>query len=87
MNEYGFDAGLYTVTNTMPICYYHQTQTLNIEEVIEWQKSYTRSGQADFVLSIDRPAEAVDDYELVLQEDFVTHDTNTTYFLYQKKSE
>ncbi|RKM58150.1 hypothetical protein D6853_01020 [Butyrivibrio sp. X503] len=87
MNEYGFDAGLYTVTNTMPICYYYQTQTLNIEEVIEWQKSYTRSGQADFVLSIDRPAEAVDDYELVLQEDFVTHDTNTTYFLYQKKSE
>ena len=87
MNEYGFDAGLYTVTNTMPICYYYQTQTLNIEEVIEWQKSYTRNGQADFVLSVDRPAEAVDDYELVLQEDFVTHDTNTTYFLYQKKSE
>ncbi len=86
LNENGFDAGLYTVTNTVPICYYYQTQTLNMDEVLEVQKSCSRNGQADFVLSVDVVPEAIDDYELVLQEDFVTHDSNTTYLLYQKKS-
>lgn len=87
LNENGFDAGLYTVTNTVPICYYYQTQTLNMEEVLEVQKSYSHSGQADFVLSVGIPAEGVADYDLVLEEEFDTHDTETTYFLYQKKSE
>ena len=87
LNEHGFDAGLYTVTDTVPICYYYQTQTLNIDEVLALQTSYSRNGTADFVLSINRTADGVDDYEIVLREDFVTPDAEVTYFLYQKKSE
>ena len=87
LNENDFDAGLYTVTDTVPICYYYQTQTLNREEVLEYQKSFTRSGQADFVLSIDVDAEAIDKYELVLEEDFDLQGRVVTYYLYQKKAE
>ena len=93
INENGFDAGLYTVTDTVPVCYYFQTQTVNaehMEKVLEEQKRFTHEKIVDFVLSVNKPAEGVDDYDLVLQEEFTDPgdpDHTTTYYLYQKKAE
>lgn len=86
INENCFDAGLYTVLNAEPICYYYQTQTLNMDEVLEVQKSYTHSGEADFVLSCDIYPEGVDEYyDLVLTEDIDIYMFKHTYYLYRRK--
>ena len=87
INENGFDAGLYTVTDTTPVCYYFQTQTLNMDEVLEEQKKYTHDKIVDFVVSVGTPAEGVDDYDLVMEEEFVPTGDAVTYYLYQKKAE
>ncbi|MBO4912080.1 MAG: hypothetical protein J5504_05075 [Butyrivibrio sp.] len=90
INENGFDAGLYTVTDTLPVCYFFQTQTVNeesMQKVLEEQKRFTHEKIVDFVISVRIPAEGVDDYDLVLQEDYITPDEETTYYLYQKKAE
>ena len=83
----GFDAGLYTVTDTEPICYYYQTQTLNMEEVLEEQKKYTHAKIADFVISVGGIAEGVNDYNLVMEEEYVAPDIELTYYLYEKKAD
>ena len=90
INENGFDAGLYTVTDTLPVCYFFQTQTVNeesMQKVLEEQKRFTHEKIVDFVISVRIPTEGVDDYDLVLQEDYITPDEETTYYLYQKKAE
>ncbi|MBO4456803.1 MAG: hypothetical protein J5802_03720 [Butyrivibrio sp.] len=87
INVNGFDAGLYTVTDTVPICYYYQTQTLNMEEVLEEQKKYTHDKIADFVISVGSEAEGVSDYDLVMEEEYVAPDIELTYYLYEKKAE
>lgn len=93
INENGFDAGLYTVTDTLPVCYYFQTQTVNeehMQKVLEEQKRFTHEKIVDFVISVNRPAEGVADYDLVMQEDFIDPwdpDQTATYYLYQKKAE
>ncbi len=87
INENGFDAGLYTVTDTTPVCYYFQTQTLNMDEVLEEQKKYTHEKIVDFVVSVGIPAEGVDDYDLVMEEVFMPTGEEVTYYLYQKKAE
>ncbi|MCR5671139.1 MAG: hypothetical protein K6G10_09050 [Butyrivibrio sp.] len=88
INENCFDAGLYTVLDVTPICYYYQTQTLNMDEVLNVQKSYTHSGEADFVLSRDVYPEGVSDYySLVLTEDIDIYEFKHTYYLYQRNAE
>nr|MCR5155980.1 hypothetical protein [Butyrivibrio sp.] len=85
INEFGFDAGLYTVLNVKPICYYFQTQTLNMQEVLDYQKTYLHSGEADFVLSIGSQAEGIGDrYDLVMQERCVFYRYDETFYLYQR---
>ena len=85
MNMYCLDAGLYTVLNEEPICYYYQTQTLNMQEVLDHQKQYLHSGEADFVLSCDAPPEGLGDrYDLVMKEKCVFYDFEHVYYLYQR---
>ncbi len=83
--EFTFDVGLYTVLDVEPICYYYQTQTLNMEEVIDYQKRYLHSGEADFVVSKDLEAEGIGDrYDLVMQDRCIFHDFDHVYYLYQR---
>ena len=51
INMGGFDAGLYTLLDSVPECYYFQTQTIPLPGIWETQKDYVQSGGPDFVLS------------------------------------
>lgn len=83
--EFTFDVGLYTVLDIEPICYYFQTQTLNMDEVLEYQKRYLHSGEADFIVTCDTPAEGERDlYDKVMTERCVFYDFDHTYYLYQR---
>ncbi len=83
--EFTFDVGLYTVLDIEPICYYYQTQTLNMDEVLKYQKQYLHSGEADFVVTCDIKAEGTGDrYDLVMEERCVFYDFDRTYYLYQR---
>lgn len=83
--EYTFDIGLYTVLDVNPICYYFQTQTLNMQEVLDYQKQYVHSGEADFVVSVEYEAEGLDDrYDLVMKDRCVFYNFDQTYYLYQR---
>ncbi len=83
--EFSFDVGLYTVLNIEPICYYFQTQTLNMQEVLDYQKQYLHSGEADFVVTVDMEAEGTGDrYDLVMQERCQFYEYDHTYYLYQR---
>ena len=83
--EYTFDVGLYTVLDIEPICYYFQTQTLNMDEVLDYQKQYVHNGEADFVVSVTYEAEGLGDrYDKVMQERCVFYNFDQTYFLYER---
>ena len=83
--EFTFDVGLYTVLDIEPICYYFQTQTLNMEEVLDYQKQYLRDGSADFIVTCDVPQEGGGDlYDQVLEERCQFYDFDHTYILYQR---
>ncbi len=83
--EFTFDIGLYTLLDVNPICYYFQTQTLNMEEVLDYQKQYVHSGEADFVVSVEYEAEGLDDrYDLVMKDRCVFYNFDQTYYLYQR---
>ena len=83
--EYTFDVGLYTVLDVEPICYYFQTQTLNMDEVLEYQKQYLHSGEADFVVTKDYEAEGIGDrYDLVMQDRCIFYNYDHVYYLYQR---
>ena len=83
--EFTFDVGLYTVLDIEPICYYFQTQTLNMTEVLEYQKQYLHSGEADFVVTCDLPAEGTGNlYDLVLEQRCQFYDFDHIYYLYQR---
>ncbi len=87
MVQYSFDVGLYTVLDVEPICYYFQTQTLNIEEVLEYQKEYLEAGRADFVVTCDYdPYGTEDRYDLVMQDRLEFYDFDHTYNLFQRNS-
>lgn len=83
--QFTFDVGLYTVLDIEPICYYFQTQTLNMQEVIDYQKQYLHSGEADFVVTCDNLAEGIGDrYDAVLYERCQFYNFDHTYYLYQR---
>jgi hypothetical protein len=83
--EYTFDIGLYTVLDVEPICYYFQTQTLNMQEVLDYQKQYVHNGEADFVVSVGGPAEGLGDrYDFVMKDRCVFYKFDQTYYLYQR---
>ncbi len=87
MVEFTFDVGLYTVLNINPICYYFQTQTLNMQEVLDYQKTYLHEGIPDFVVSCDSPAEGTGErYDLVMEERCQFYDFDHIYYLYQRNS-
>jgi hypothetical protein len=83
--EFSFDVGLYTVLDVEPICYYFQTQTLNMDEVLNYQKQYLHTGVADFVVTVNTEAEGIGDrYDLVMQETCHYYLFDQTYYLYQR---
>jgi hypothetical protein len=83
--EYTFDVGLYTVLDVEPICYYFQTQTLNMQEVLDYQKQYVHNGEADFVVSVGGYAEGLGDrYDLIMTDRLVFYNFDQTYYLYQR---
>jgi hypothetical protein len=83
--EFSFDVGLYTVLDVEPICYYFQTQTLNMQEVLDYQKQYLHSGEADFVVTVDNEAEGIGNrYDLVMKERCQFYGFDQTYYLYQR---
>ena len=85
INEFSFDVGLYTVLDVEPICYYFQTQTLNMQEVLDYQKQYLHSGEADFVVTAAYEAEGIGDrYDLVMTDRLQFYKFDQTYYLYQR---
>ncbi len=85
--QFSFDLGLYTVLDVEPICYYFQTQTLNMDEVIDYQKQYLHSGEADFVVTSNEEAEGIGDrYDLVMTDHLQFYNFDQTYYLYQRNS-
>ncbi len=83
--QFSFDVGLYTVLDVEPICYYFQTQTLNMQEVVDYQKEYLHNGEADFVVTVDQEAEGIGNrYDLVMQERCEFYNFDHTYYLYQR---
>ena len=83
--EYSFDVGLYTVLDVEPICYYFQTQTLNMQEVLDYQKQYVHNGEADFVVSVNGEAEGLGDrYDFVMKDRLRFDKFDQTYYLYQR---
>ncbi len=83
--EYTFDVGLYTVLDVEPICYYFQTQTLNMDEVLDYQKQYVHNGEADFVVSVNYEAEGLGDrYDLVMTDRLQFYNFDQTYYLYER---
>ncbi len=83
--EFAFDVGLYTVCDLEPICYYFQTQTLNMDEVLAYQKKYLHNGEADFIVTCDHPAEGHDDYYFeVMEQRCQFYNFDHTYTLYQR---
>jgi len=88
LNVYCFDAGLYTVCNSVPGCYFFQTQTINLGEdyIYNYQKDYIYSGEADFVLSRDSRLDyAYDVYELIDEKTQAYGGFEHTYYLYHRK--
>ncbi len=85
--EFTFDVGLYTVLDVEPICYYFQTQTLNMQEVLDYQKQYVHNGEADFVVSVNYEAEGLGNrYDLVMKDRLTFYNFDQTYYLYQRNS-
>ena len=83
--EYTFDVGLYTVLDVEPICYYFQTQTLNMQEVFDYQKQYVHNGEADFVVSVNQEAEGLGDrYDFIMMERCQFFMFDQSYYLYQR---
>ncbi|MBR4529985.1 MAG: hypothetical protein IKO80_06885 [Lachnospiraceae bacterium] len=80
-----FDAGLYTVLDSVPECYYYQTTTMPIPGVWETQKEYVKSGRPDYVLStIGYLDFNTSGYRVVMQEQDDSTGVVTDYWLYEK---
>ncbi|MBR5116917.1 MAG: hypothetical protein IK096_07600, partial [Lachnospiraceae bacterium] len=80
-----FDAGLYTVTDSVPVCYYFQTQTLGMEEVQHEQKQCIEQGIPEFILSRDEEYPYANGYRLSMTEEIDLPDDQHIYYLYQKE--
>ena len=85
INMHGFDMGLYTVTDSDPVCYYYQTQTLNLEEVLDYQYSYITDGKVDFVVSACEIGDDImENYTLVMQDTLDINGMHKEYYLYER---
>ncbi len=86
LNMHGFDMGLYTVTNSDPVCYYYQTQTLNMDEVLEYQYSFIHDKKVDFVLTCkEETPENIKGYVLVMQDSIDIYRYSRDYYLYERE--
>ena len=79
-----FDVGLYTISGIVPNCYWFQTQTLPIEDVVVDQSRYIREGKTDYIVAREYyPAEITQGYELIATQK--EEERGFTYYLFRKK--
>jgi len=79
-----FDIGLYTVTGIVPNCYWFQTQTLPIEDVLIEQSQYIREQKVDYIVAREYYPQVVEEgYELIATER--EEERDFTYYLFCKK--
>ena len=84
LNISSFDIGLYTVTGIVPNCYWFQTQTLPIEDVLVEQAEYMKQGKTDYVVARDYYPEVIrEQYELIGEETDPLRDCK--FYLFEKK--
>ena len=56
-----------------------------MQEVLDYQKQYLHSGEADFVVTASYEAEGIDDrYDLVMTDRLQFYKFDQTYYLYQR---
>ncbi len=83
-----FDAGLYTLLDSVPECYYYQTTTMPIPDVWETQKEYVKTKRPDYILScvgyLDFDTSG---YKVVMKETDYSTGFETNYWLYEKISD
>ena len=67
LNYNCFDCGLYTVADIYPTCYWFQTQTLPIPDILDEQYRFMREGLTDYVVTRDYYDASVlaEKYELI----------------------
>lgn len=79
-----FDIGLYTVTGIIPNCYWFQTQTLPIEDVLIDQSQYIREQKVDYIVAREYYPQVVEEgYELIATQK--EEERDFTYYLFRKK--
>lgn len=84
INMGGFDAGLYTVMDALPECYYFQTQTIPLPGIWETQKDYVKSQRPDYVLSCAGYLDFdTSGYHIAMQEVVNMSGYETHFWLYE----
>lgn len=79
-----FDVGLYTMSGIVPNCYWFQTQTLPIEDVLVEQSRYIKEQKTDYIVAREYYPEVVwEGYELIATE--MEEERGFTYYLFRKK--
>lgn len=79
-----FDVGLYTMSGVVPNCYWFQTQTLPIENVLIEQDNYIREQRIDYIVAREYYPEIVNEgYDLIATEK--EEERGYTYYLFRKK--
>ena len=79
-----FDVGLYTMSGIVPNCYWFQTQTLPLDDVLTDQAQYISSQKTDYIIAREYyPAIVEENYDLIATE--IEEERGFTYYLFQKK--
>ena len=79
-----FDVGLYTMSGVVPNCYWFQTQTLPLDDVLIEQSEYIREKKTDYIVAREYyPKEVEEGYELIAAER--EEERGFTYYLFRKK--
>jgi len=84
--NYGtLDLGVYTLTDTLPICKYFCGLNIQLPELKQTQDEFVREGRADFVVCEASYPENIDDhYTLIATGQKKFDDSENTIYLFQK---
>ncbi len=88
LNYNCFDCGLYTVADIYPTCYWFQTQTLPVSDILDEQYRFIREGITDYVVTRDNftdllyeKYEMIDSFHQIIGPDGWEFD----YYLFRRK--
>jgi len=84
--NYGtLDLGIYTLTDTLPICKYFCGLNIKLPELKETQDEFVREGKADFIVCEESYPENIDDhYTLVATGKKQFDDSDNEVYLFEK---